>query len=101
MSTIESCVCPVCNGTLRMKCPDHLRKYGVSHGWYGYDIGDDTVSCNNCGQQYMMGRATGRVRANRNGEPCAHEYTSSNAGRCLTRYVCKHCDEEFDIDSSD
>jgi len=101
MKTIEMCTCPVCNGTKRMPCPDHLRKYGVSHGWFGYNIDNDTVDCNNCGRQYQMGVATGKVRQNSLGEPCTHEYTSSNIGRCLMEYVCKHCGDTYEIDSSD
>ena len=42
-------ICPVCNGTHQMPCPDNLREYGIKNGWYGYRAEDDTVTCTNCG----------------------------------------------------
>ena len=94
--------CPKCNGTGHMPCPDNLRKYGVSNGWYGYRSDDDTVTCTNCGGQTMYGVPTGRVNLRRDtNEPCLHEYDSRNAGRCLTEYVCKHCGDHYQIDSGD
>ena len=94
-------VCPVCNGTGHMPCPDHLRQYGVSNGWYGYRAEDDTVTCNNCGGQYMYGTPRGEVSLNKNGEPCKHHYSSKNVGRCLTEYTCEHCGDRYQIDSGD
>jgi hypothetical protein len=94
-------VCPVCNGSGHMPCPDHLREHGSKNGWYGYRAEDDTVNCTNCGSQYMYGRATGEVNLNRDGVPCTHSYTSQNAGRCLTNYTCQNCDDRYQIDSGD
>jgi hypothetical protein len=94
-------ICPVCNGTGHKPCPDHLRKYGVSSGWYGYRAEDDTVSCDNCGAQYMMGRPSGEVALNKEGVPCTHSYNFSIVGRGLTQYVCVHCGDSYQIDSGD
>jgi len=93
--------CPVCNGVKRMPCPDNLRQYGLKNGWYGYDKADDTVDCNNCGTQYMFGQATGQVKLRPDGTPCKHEYEGATIGRCLNRYVCVHCRDSYDVDSSD
>ena len=94
-------MCPVCNGTGQRPCPDHLRKYGVSNGWYGYRAEDDTVHCDNCGSQYMFGKPTGQVKLNREGVPCKHNYTGKTVGRCLTQYTCEHCGDSYQIDSGD
>lgn len=95
-------ICPVCNGTKQMPCPDHLRVYGQKNGWYNYRASDDTVRCTNCGGQTMFGQPTGEVPLNREtGEPCLHEYTGQSRGRCYTVYTCKHCGHSYDIDSSD
>jgi hypothetical protein len=67
----------------------------------GYDKTTDTFGCNNCGGQYMFGRATGQVRLNNAGEPCTHSYSGETAGRCLTEYTCKHCGDRYQIDSGD
>ena len=93
--------CPVCDGTAHMPCPDHLRKYGVEYGWYGYRACDDTVDCTNCGGQYMFGAPTGQVPVNKDGVGCTHSYTSMNVGRCLTQYTCTHCGDRYQIDSGD
>ena len=93
--------CPVCNGTGHMPCPDNLRSYGTSNGWYGYRVEDDTVDCRNCGAQYMFSKPTGQVRLNKDGVPCVHEYTGALAGRCYHRYTCKHCGDVYHIDSGD
>jgi len=37
----------------------------------------------------------------RNCEAQNHVLTSSNVGRCVTRYECKICDYEYKIDSGD
>lgn len=94
-------ICPVCKGTGHKPCPDNLRDYGRSHGWYGYRAEDDTVTCDNCGGQTMYGGATGRVRRRADGTPCVHEYTVRNKGTCWNEYTCKHCGFSYDIDSSD
>lgn len=92
--------CPVCNGSKRMPCPDHMRPYTKS-GWWGYRAEDDCVDCSNCGSQYMLGRPTGEVRLRPDGVPCTHSYSSETVGRCLTQYTCKHCGDRYQIDSSD
>ncbi len=56
--------------------------------------------CTNCGGQ-TMGSATGLVTRRPDGTPCVHEYTSRDAGRCLTQYTCTHCGHFYDIDSGD
>ena len=93
--------CPVCNGSGHMPCPDNLRDYGRKYGWYDYRAEDDTVKCTNCGGQYMYGRPSGKVRANKDGAPCTHSYTSKTVGRCLTQYTCTHCGDSYQIDSGD
>ena len=94
-------ICPKCNGTGHMPCPDSLRHYGQKSGWYGYRAVDDTVTCDNCGGQYQYGRATGKVPLNTEGVPCLHEYVAKSAGRSLTNYTCKHCNNSYQIDSGD
>ena len=94
-------ICPVCNGTKQRPCPDNLRKYGISNGWYGYRAEDDTVKCNNCGGQYMFSRPSGVVRLNNDGVPCTHEYTNKSSGQHLTPYTCKHCADQYSTDSGD
>lgn len=99
---MEQGICPVCNGTGHMPCPDNLRHYGQINGWFGYRAEDDTVTCNNCGGQKMFGKPTGKVNLRRdNGQPCVHEYSGTEIGRCYTRYVCKHCGDTHNIDSGD
>jgi len=49
----------------------------------------------------MFGRPTGKVKLNAAGDPCKHIYTSKNVGRCLTEYVCQHCNDRYQIDSGD
>ena len=93
--------CPVCNGTTRRPCPDNLRKYGLSNGWYGYDKADDTVECRNCGAQYMMGRPTGKVNCRPDGTPCTHDYDVVTVSNCYHKHTCKHCGEVHHIDSGD
>lgn len=95
-------ICPCCNGTKRRPCPDDLRQYGEKYGWYGYDKTDGTVHCNNCGNQYMMGSPTGKVPLRPDGTPCSHSYRGhSTRYRCVTEYVCDHCGDTYQIDSSD
>lgn len=89
--------CPVCNGSGRRPAGDYKYKHITS----GYDATTDTLRCNNCGGQYMYGMPSGKVRANKEGMPCTHHYTSSTIGRCLTEYTCKHCGDRYTIDSGD
>lgn len=97
MSAVEYGVCPVCNGSGRVAAGDHKYKSVMA----SYDHLTDTLSCTNCGGQTMYGRPTGKVPLRATGEPCVHEYTGRNAGRCYTIYSCNHCSFRFDIDSSD
>lgn len=92
-------VCPCCIGTGRVPVPAHSQRY--KHVMAGYDLQTDTLPCSNCGGQYMYGRPSGEVRLRADGSPCKHEYTSSNAGRCLTNYTCEHCGDRYQIDSGD
>lgn len=95
---MSTAICPVCNGTCRVPAGNDKYKQMYS----SYDNLTDTLPCRNCGGQTMYGRPTGRVSLRKdNGEPCVHEYTSQNAGRCYTVYTCKHCDHRYDIDSGD
>ena len=94
-------ICPVCNGTGHQPCPDNCREYGVKYGWYGYRTDDDTITCTNCGGQYMFGKITGEVPLNKDGNPCVHEYQGKKVGNCLTEYTCIHCDDKHQIDSGD
>lgn len=91
--------CTVCLGTGRVPVSQEFER----HKKYisGYDPVTDTFGCDNCGAQYMMGRATGVVKPNRAGEACVHQYTSRNIGRCLHEYVCRHCNDYYQIDSGD
>jgi DNA-directed RNA polymerase subunit RPC12/RpoP len=102
MTDVKIGTCPLCNGTGHMPCPDQLRSYGQRNGWYGYRAADDTVSCNNCGGQYMFSKPMGKVRLRPDGTPCVHEYnTSQGSGRYTTDYKCIHCGDKFVIDSGD
>lgn len=94
---MEQGICPVCNGTGRMPAGDSKYKHITA----GYDQSTDTFACSNCGGQYMFGRPSGKVKLNKEGNPCRHSYVSSNAGRCLTDYNCVHCGDRYQIDSGD
>jgi len=98
---VDKGICPVCNGTGRMPCPDHSRRYGLEYGWFDYNKEDDTIKCSNCGARYMSGTVTGMVRLNKDGQPCTHTYTRKTVGRCLNRYTCQNCNDSYEIDSSD
>ena len=81
--------CPVCKGT------GEVDRRGMAP-----DV--DMEACRNCGGQTMAGRGTGKTRPRRDtGEPCVHEYTGYQAGRCYYRYTCKHCGDEYGMDSGD
>lgn len=97
--TIEYGICPVCNGSGRVPVPDYQQPY--KHLYSQYDKETDTLACSNCGSQYMYGRSSGKVRLNKSGVPCTHNYTSRNVGRCLTEYTCTECGDSFQIDSGD
>lgn len=95
---MEYGTCPVCSGSGRTPAGDAKYKSIVA----GYDATTDTFACDNCGGQTMGGRPTGKVPLRKdNHQPCKHDYTARNAGRCYTIYTCKHCVFSFDIDSSD
>lgn len=100
-TSLELGICPVCDGTGRMPTPDSYRKYAEQNAWYGYKAEDDRCTCTNCGGQHMYGKATGKVRLNKRGVPCTHNYTSRTVGRCLTRYTCDDCGSQYQIDSGD
>jgi uncharacterized protein YbaR (Trm112 family) len=93
------CICPVCKGTGRRPLPEDMRRY--ANVMAGYRASDDTLSCNNCGGQYMFGQARGYVGINRNGESCTHSYSGKTVGNCLHEYVCAHCGDTYQIDSGD
>lgn len=94
---MEQGTCPVCSGSKRMPAGDNKYKNVIA----GYDKATDTFECDNCGGQYMFSRATGKVNMDFGGQPCKHEYTGQNAGRCLTEYNCKFCGDRYQIDSGD
>ena len=86
--------CPRCDGTRIIPLTEKEQTYS-------WNKGKMHRACDNCGAQYMFGRALGYVAANREGNPCLHNYSGKNAGRCLTEYTCKHCGDQYPIDSSD
>ena len=88
-------ICPVCNGTGRIPAG------GKNKYLYGYDAHTDTHPCKNCGGQTMSLTPTGRVPLRPDGTPCTHNYTGIPAGRCYTKYFCKHCNDVYHIDSGD
>jgi hypothetical protein len=92
-------VCPVCNGSRRAEIPASKQSY--KKVIMGYDPDTDTVPCDNCGGQRQNGRATGQVKLNKEQVACTHMYSSQNVGRCLTKYVCEHCNDTYQIDSGD
>lgn len=94
---IEYGTCPVCNGTGRVPAGDRRYKDVLA----SYDKETDTLSCRNCGGQYMYGKGTGKVPLDKEGNPCTHKYTGRNVGRCLTEYICDNCGDRYQIDSGD
>lgn len=92
--------CPKCDGTKRRPVPDDYQRQYLAYT-SGYDEATDTFRCDNCGGQYMYSQASGEVPLREDGTPCLHEYTITVAGRCLTKYVCKHCPDIYYIDSGD
>lgn len=95
---MEKGPCPVCSGSLRKPYNGEMR---YAHVIAGYNKETNTLPCDNCGGQYMFGRPTGQVNMDYSGQPCKHEYTGQNVGRCLTEYTCKHCGDRYQIDSGD
>lgn len=96
---VGRCRCPVCDGTKEVGASEYQKKY--KHVMSKYNLANDTVQCNNCGGQYMFGSPKGHVKPNAAGDGCWHDYKSSNAGRCLTNYVCQYCGDAYQIDSGD
>jgi hypothetical protein len=115
-------ICPVCDGGTRRPVPEDTRRYirynarwghwGISgyvpagEGPFvdgqGYEGG--TFPCDNCGGQYMSGKATGRVALRPDGTPCVHEYkdsAESNHSRGWHVSYCRHCGDRRTIDSGD
>jgi hypothetical protein len=91
--------CPVCNGSGRMPVPEWGQKYKRIIA--GYDKVTDTFKCNNCGGQYMMGVPSGQVNLREDGTPCTHDYDAKKLGNCYYGHVCKHCGDQYAIDSGD
>ena len=87
-------VCPVCNGTKEVPITDYDKQWS-------WNKGKTHLPCRNCGAQYQWGNATGKVRLNKEGKPCVHKYESRTVGRCLNEYTCIHCNDRYQIDSSD
>ena len=96
--------CPTCAGSGRRPLDSvnsETQRYASEFGWFGYDPTDGKIDCDNCGSQYMFGRPTGKVRARPDGTPCLHQYSGTNIGNCLNKYVCIHCKDTHTIDSGD
>jgi RecJ-like exonuclease len=92
--------CPVCDGTGREPVKEHQQRWKTYIT--GWDPSTDSFACQNCGGQTMYGNATGQVPVNpETGKGCIHEYTGRERGRCYWVYTCKHCHDEYFIDSSD
>lgn len=91
-------VCPKCHGTGRAKVSkqDETYKEFIFH----YNKETDTVCCDNCGFQYGAA-PTGIVKANKDNQPCLHQYQQITMGRCYTKYTCEYCGDWYSIDSSD
>lgn len=90
-------VCPVCNGSSRVSAGNIKFKNVIG----SYDQVTDTIACSNCGGRRMFGDSTGEVRLRPDGTPCKHEYVGVSRGRCYTVYTCKHCEDRYDMDTSD
>jgi hypothetical protein len=97
---MELGTCPVCNGISRVPVPQNSQRYKTLVA--GYDKETDTFPCRNCGGQYQWGNPTGKVKLSADAkEPCMHEYSVNNLGRCFNGYTCKHCGDYYTIDSGD
>lgn len=90
--------CRVCNGTGRVGFDEKVRPSILRNpDWYYYDEKTDTIPCRNC-------TGTGNVRLNREGVPCTHEFDARypyGRHRGYVEYKCKHCGEEYSVDSTD
>lgn len=91
----NSLTCPVCNGSkLVALSEEECNKY--------WNKGKTHRQCQNCGGQYMFGQATGLVAARPDGAACEHDYDyKPGRWRCTHDYTCKHCGDQYTIDSSD
>jgi len=100
---VSSSRCPVCNGTGRVPVDSTgrpLHQTTPYPRWPQYAVIGE-MECRNCGGQTMGGVGSGLARNRPDGEPCVHQYTATNAGRCYTRHECKLCGDTYHIDSSD
>lgn len=89
--------CPVCNGSGQIPLTDEDKTYS-------WNKNKTHKGCSNCGGQYMFGTPTGKVRLNKDGVPCKHEYEANSPfgrNRGITDYKCKHCGDSYTIDSTD
>lgn len=94
-------VCPCCNGTGWTVMQPGYESWRRP-GWRCYNPDTDQMVRLNCGGQTMSMRSTGLVRVNpETGNGCIHSYRGSSGGRCWTTYTCVHCNDRYDIDSSD
>lgn len=100
MTNSATHTCPVCDGTGRGHAASTRTAQSYKYT-YGYDEASHTLLCRNCGGQYMSLKPTGKVRLDREGKPCVHEYSHRSAGRCYHEYTCKHCGDVHFIDSGD
>jgi hypothetical protein len=94
--------CPACNGTKRKLATYTDCAIDVV---FDYDKTTGTVPCSNCGGQYMSGLATGVVRLNKDGIPCAHAYAKTGPEDRepygWREYTCRNCGDQYVIDSGD
>lgn len=88
--------CPVCNGAKRQA---YKGQYADSCA--GYSKVDNTIPCQNCGGQYMMGIPTGFVWHNKQDQPCTHQYEYLEQRNCSRVYRCTQCGDSYSIDSGD
>ena len=97
----EQGICPVCNGSGKRTLQEKELVYANCIS--SYDPATNTASCLNCIPKGMFASnvATGKVRLNKQGQPCTHEYESRKIGRCYYQYTCKHCGDSHSIDSGD
>ena len=88
------CRCPKCSGTTFIPLTEKEKTYS-------WNKGRDTRKCDNCGGQYQSCSPRGYVKKLPDGTGCSHLYVSAKVRNCLTEYTCKHCNEKYQIDSSD
>lgn len=88
-------ICPVCKGEKEV----HLTEKELAQSW---NKNRKTKPCRNCGGQYQFGSPSGTVPLNKEGTPCEHSYQGkSTRWRCVTEYICQHCNDSYKIDSGD